>query len=150
GDIDLYESIDVIEAAVPQRKDIKVFNISFGPKGPILDDTISRFTFALDLLAAAQKVTFCVAVGNDGAATSGMNRIQAPSDLVNGLGVGAYTQRNGNRIDATYSCQGLGRECGKLKPDIVGFGGCEQRPFHLVAVAKGIKVLSAGTSFANP
>ena len=36
-DVDLYESIDVIEKAVPARKDIKVFNVSFGPRGPIKD-----------------------------------------------------------------------------------------------------------------
>jgi len=118
-DMDLYESIDVIEAAVPSRKDIKVFNISFGPRGPILDDTISRFTFALDLLAVTHKSAFIVAVGNDGAAGPGMNRIQAPADLVNGLGVGAFTERKNGKVHAPYSCQGPGRECGKLKPDVV-------------------------------
>ncbi len=150
GDIDLYESIDIIEAAVPSRKDIKVFNVSFGPRGPILDDMMSRFTFALDLLAVAHKVAFCVAVGNDGAAGAGMNRIQAPADLVNGLGVGAYTERRNAKVHAPYSCQGPGRECAKLKPDVVAFGGCDQQPIHLVAAAPGIKVLSAGTSFASP
>lgn len=150
ADIDLYESIDIIEAAVPSRKDIKVFNLSFGPRGPILDDMISRFTFALDLLAVGHKVAFCVAVGNDGAAGPGMNRIQAPADLVNGLGVGAYTERKNGKVHAPYSCQGPGRECAKLKPDLVAFGGCDQRPIHLVADAPGIKVLSAGTSFASP
>src|SRR5437870_10972742 len=124
ADIDLYESIDVIEAAVPARKDIKVFNVSFGPRGPILDDMISRFTFALDLLAVGHKVAFCVAVGNDGDAGSGLNRIQAPADLVNGLGVGAYTEGKNGKVHAPYSCQGPGRECAKLKPDVVAFGGC--------------------------
>ena len=33
-DIDLYEAIDVVERAVPARNDIKVFNLSFGPKVP--------------------------------------------------------------------------------------------------------------------
>ncbi len=150
ADIDLYESIDVIETAVPARTDIKVFNVSFGPRGPILDDMISRFTFALDLLAARHKVTFCVAVGNDGEEQNGMNRIQAPSDLVNGLGVGAYTERQNCKVHAPYSCQGPGRECAKLKPDVVAFGGCEQRPIHLVGVTAGLKALSAGTSFASP
>lgn len=44
-DVDLYEAIDVIERAVPARKDIKVFNLSFGPRGPIDDDPVSRFTY---------------------------------------------------------------------------------------------------------
>ncbi len=149
-DQDLYESIDIIETAVPSRKDIKVFNVSFGPRGPILDDSISRFTFALDTLAVAHKVTFCVAVGNDGEAGDGMNRIQAPSDLVNGLGVGAYSEHNSAIFHAPYSCRGPGRECAKLKPDIVAFGGCDQTPIHLVAAMPGKKVLQKGTSFSAP
>lgn len=147
---DLYESIDIIESAVPSRKDIKVFNISFGPRGPILDDSISRFTYVLDRLAVAHKVAFCVAVGNDGDAGDGMNRIQAPSDLANGLGVGAFSEFNSTKTHASYSCRGPGRECAKLKPDIVAFGGCDQTPVHLVAASPGKKVLQKGTSFASP
>lgn len=149
-DIDLYESIDVIEAAVPARPDIKFFNVSFGPRGSILDDTISRFTFALDSLATTHKSTFCVAVGNDGEAGSGLDRIQAPSDLVNGLGVGAFTNRGGQNVHAPYSCRGPGRECGKMKPDLVAFGGCDQQPIHLLSTTAGRKLLSHGTSFASP
>jgi hypothetical protein len=150
ADVDLYESINVIEAAVPSRKDIRVFNISFGPRGPIADDMISRFTYALDLLAMTHKVTFCVAVGNDGEVGGELSRIQAPSDLVNGLGVGAYAERKAGKVHAPYSCRGPGRECGKLKPDVVAFGGCDQTPIHLIAVTPGVKALSAGTSFATP
>ena len=147
---DLYEAIDIIEAAVSSRKDIKVFNISFGPRGPILDDTISRFTFALDSLAVTHKVTFCVAVGNDGDSGNDMNRIQVPSDLVNGFGVGAYSEHNSEIFHAPYSCRGPGRECAKLKPDVVAFGGCDQTPIHLVATIPGKKVLQKGTSFSAP
>jgi|GEM_PF-471903 len=150
ADIDLYESIDLIETAVPARKDLKVYNISFGPRGPILDDSISRFTYSLDLLAVNHKVTFCVAVGNDGDAGPGLSRIQSPSDLANGLGVGAYSVRKGFSVHAPYSCQGPGRECAKIKPDVVAFGGCDEKPIHLVAVTPGVKALSAGTSFSSP
>ena len=149
-DIDLYEAVDVIEAAVPARPDIKVFNVSLGPRGPILDDTISRFTYALDSLATTHKVTFAVAVGNDGEAGGDMDRVQAPSDLVNGLGVGAFTYRAGQPVHAPYSCKGPGRECGKIKPDLAAFGGCDQQPIHLLSSTHGLKVLSAGTSFASP
>ena len=149
-DTDLYECIDVIEAAVPARPDVKFWNISFGPRGPILDDTISRFTYALDMLAVAHKAGFCVAVGNDGEAGPDMGRIQSPSDLVNGLAVGAYTKRKGQAVHAPYSCQGPGRECAKLKPDVVAFGGCDQAPIHLIAAAPSVKVLAHGTSFASP
>ncbi len=148
-DVDLYESIDVIERAVPARKDIKVFNVSFGPRGPILDDTISRFTFALDTLSVAHKVLFVVAVGNDGA-TPGHDRIQSPSDMVHGLGVGAFTFTNGAATIAPYSCKGPGRECGKIKPDVVAFGGCPNGPIHLISRNHGSKLLAWGTSFAAP
>lgn len=149
-DIDLYESIDVIENVVPARKDILVYNISFGPRGPIDEDSISRFTYVLDSLAHDHQVTFCVAVGNDGEAGPDLGRIQAPSDLVNGLGIGAYTERKGKRVAADYSCVGPGRECAKLKPDLVAFGGCDQTPIHLVSTDHSSKVLAAGTSFSSP
>jgi hypothetical protein len=150
ADEDLYESIDVIEAAVPARKDIKVYNLSFGPRGPIYDDSISRFTYALDFLSVAHKVVFFVAVGNDGDAGPTYNRIQAPSDLVNGFGVGAYSKINGRNVHAPYSCRGPGRECGKIKPDISAFGGCEMNPIHLLSSVPGMRVTSRGTSFASP
>ncbi|MDB5389040.1 MAG: hypothetical protein JWM11_4686 [Planctomycetaceae bacterium] len=146
---DLYESIDVIERAVPARKDIRVYNISFGPRGPIADDTISRFTYVLDSLAHTHKVAFFVAVGNDGS-VAGMNRLQSPSDLVHGIGVGAFTRSGEDVIHASYSCRGPGRECGKLKPDIAAFGGCEDHPMHVVSTFPGKKQLTWGTSFATP
>jgi hypothetical protein len=148
-DRDLYEAIDVIENAVPKRPDIKVFNISFGPVGPILDDRISRFTYVLDTLAYKHRVTFFVAVGND-AETLGLERIQAPSDLVHGLGVGAFTLVNGEPAVAPYSCRGPGRECGKIKPDVSAFGGCENFPMHLVSTEAGQKLHGWGTSYASP
>lgn len=148
-DIDLYEAIDVVERAVPARNDINVFNLSFGPRGPIQDDTISRFTYVLDTLAVQHKVTFFVAVGNDGEVT-GYERIQSPSDLVHGIGVGAFTMSGSAPVHAAYSCRGPGRECGKVKPDLASFGGCDQMPFHLVSALPGKKVLQWGTSFACP
>ena len=148
-DVDLFESIDIIEQAVPARRDIKVFNVSFGPRGPIEDDTLSRFTYVLDTLAATHKVTFCVAVGNDGD-VAGYKRIQSPSDLVHGLGVGAFTIDGTSPKHAEYSCRGPGRECGKVKPDLTAFGGCPNTPMHLVGTDAGSKVLHWGTSFAAP
>jgi len=58
--------------------------------------------------------------------------------------------RNGGTVHAPYSCQGPGRECAKIKPDVAAFGGCDQTPFHLVAVTPGVKAFSAGTSFSSP
>ena len=146
ADVDLYESIDVIERAVPARQDIKVFNISFGPIGQIEDDCLSRFTYSLDQLAHAHKVAFYIAVGNDGEIT-GENRIQSPSDLANGCGVAAHTL---GKVRARYSCVGPGRESAKIKPDFAAFGGCDQHPIHLASTTVGEKLLNWGTSFASP
>jgi hypothetical protein len=145
-DVDLYESIDVIERVVPARQDIKVYNISFGPVGQIEDDCLSRFTYSLDQLAHSHKVAFYIAVGNDGE-VSGENRIQAPSDLANGCGVAAHTL---DKSRAKYSCIGPGRESAKIKPDFAAFGGCDQHPIHLASTTPGEKLLNWGTSFASP
>ena len=76
-----------------------LYNLSFGPRGAIVDDDISHFTYALDRLSMLpHHPLFCVAVGNDGDLPYPFNRIQAPSDLVNGLGIGAYTfDKNGEK-----------------------------------------------------
>lgn len=152
ADLDLYEAIDFIEDIVPTRNDIDVYNLSFGPAGPILDDEVSRFTYALDQLAWDYKKLFVVAVGNDGALPSPYNRIQAPADLVNGLGVGAYTfsLNTGGKVRVAYSCVGVGREGCKVKPDLVAFGGDSHFPIHLLSTDQSSKWLASGTSFSSP
>lgn len=151
ADLDLYEAIDFIEEIVPSRNDIDVYNLSFGPAGPILDDEISRFTYALDQLAWDHKKLFVVAVGNDGERPRPYNRVQAPADIVNGLGVGAYTFNNkGEKIRASYSCVGGGREGCKVKPDIAAFGGDLHYPIHVLSTNYSDKKLTAGTSFSAP
>lgn len=149
-DIDLYESIDVIEKVVPLKSHIKFFNVSLGPLGPIDEDNISRFTYALDLLAHKHDVVFSVAVGNDGDQGEIYGRIQAPSDMVNGLAVGAFTDANGIPEHASYSCSGFGREGAKNKPDLLAFGGCSNKPFHLLSPDHRSKALECGTSFSTP
>lgn len=148
-DPDLYDAIDAIEKIVPSHKNIKVYNLSIGPRGPILDDSISRFTYSCDLLSRTHDVLFCVAVGNDGD-LPGYDRIQSPADSVNSLSVGSYTTSKGQKIRAPYSSIGPGREGCKMKPDVLAFGGCDQHPIHLVASEIGKKVWSMGTSFASP
>lgn len=150
ADPDLYEVIDAIEEVVPNNLDIKVFNLSLGPNGPILDDHISRFTFACDLLSAKYNILFTVAVGNDGKLDGGLARIQSPSDIVNGLGIGSYTKKDGKLVRAPYSCLGPGREGNKLKPDLLAFGGCDQYPIHLISHNLNEKIWNMGTSFASP
>lgn len=156
SDFELYEAIDAIENVVNSRNDIKLYNLSFGPVGAIVDDSINRFTYVLDRLTydiPENEINplFCIAVGNDGELSAPFNRIQSPSDLVNGLGVGAYTYTaDGTKTRAPYSCVGNGREGAKIKPDFLDFGGSMDRPFVLVGTQANTLAASAGTSFASP
>ncbi|MDT2248998.1 hypothetical protein P7H16_21660 [Paenibacillus larvae] len=96
---------------------------------------MSRFTYALDTLAWNYQKLFVVAVGNDGEAPSPYNRVQAPADLVNGLGVGAYTFNydTAERIRSQLQLYCDGREGCKVKPDVCAFGGDSRRyPIHLI------------------
>ena len=155
-DIELYESIEAIEKIVEERKDIKLYNISFGPKGAILDDSINLFTYTLDRLAFnvpenEDNPLFCIAVGNDGCLEPPLNRIQSPSDMVNGLGVGSYTYTaTKEKTPALYSCVGHGREGAKIKPDLLEFGGDSICPFILTGAEENTVIHSSGTSFAAP
>ena len=155
-DFEMYSTIDIIEKVVSERKDIKLFNVSIGPRGPILDDDLNRFTYALDKLTynvEEDEVNplFCIAVGNDGNAEFPANRIQSPSDMVNGLAVGAYTYNGvGDKIRAEYSCMGPGREGAKIKPDILEFGGSQSRPFIMATPEENKLGCGAGTSLASP
>lgn len=155
-DFELYEAIDAIESIVTGHRQIKLFNLSFGPAGAIVDDSISRFTYAIDRLSYdvgenESNPLFCVAVGNDGQLSKPLNRIQSPSDIVNGLGIGAYTICvNGSKKRAEYSCTGAGREGAKTKPELLEFGGSLDRPFVLVGSKPNALAASAGTSFASP
>lgn len=151
SDIDLYESIDLIEEAVPKLNDVDVFNVSIGPKGSILDDDISRFTTALDQLAYDHRKLFVVAVGNSGRNQEPYNRIEAPSDMVNGIGVGAYQiDAEGNYSRAPYSSVGFGREGCKVKPDFCEHGGSAQRPIQVLGTEDYAMQNVQGTSFAAP
>ncbi|QTD42785.1 S8 family peptidase [Sporosarcina sp. Te-1] len=151
SDIDLYESIDLIEEAVPKLGDIDVFNVSVGPKGSILDDDISRFTTALDQLAYDHRKLFIVAVGNSGMSQEPYNRIESPSDMVNGIGVGAYQiDSEGNYLRAPYSSVGLGREGCKVKPDFCEHGGSALYPIQVLGTEDYAMQNVQGTSFAAP
>lgn len=155
ADCQMYTTIDIIEKVVKERTDIKIFNLSFGPRGAIIDDEINRFTYVCDKLTydvgeGEVNPLFCVAVGNDGDSVPPTNRIQSPSDMVNGLAVGAYSLSPLNdKYRVSYSCVGPGREGAKIKPDILEFGGSADRPF--IAVKPGNKIMGAlGTSMASP
>lgn len=156
NDFELYEAIDAIEEVVKTRSDIKLYNLSFGPVGAIVDDSINRFTYVLDRLTydipdGDEHPLFCVAVGNDGDMDEPFNRVQSPADMVNGLGIGAYTfEPDNSKIRAPYSCVGSGREGAKTKPDFLEFGGSVDRPFVSAGMTAGTLSATAGTSFSTP
>lgn len=146
---ELYDIIDEIEKIVPDNPEIRVYNLSLGPSGPIYDDYLTRFTYACDHLSRQHDVQFCIAAGNDGDTSN--PRIQSPSDSVNSLSVGAYTLDNGAVVKADYSCVGPGREGNKLKPDLLAFGGDEKNPLQFVSTSSGKRDIGVGyTSLATP
>lgn len=155
ADMQMYTTIDIIEEVVREREDIKLYGLSFGPKGAILDDEINRFTYVCDKLTydvdeGAVNPLFCIAVGNDGNLVDPFNRIQSPSDMVNGVAVGAYSLSALNdKYRAPYSCVGPGREGAKIKPDLLEFGGTQDRPFIAAKSGKQIEGV-CGTSYSAP
>jgi len=148
--LELYGVVDALELWVPRLgPNVRVVNLSIGPPGPIAR-RISRFTYALDLLAFETNKLIITAVGNWGN-RPGLERIQTPSDAVNVLSVGAFWREptTANRLVADYSCRGPGRSGAVVKPDVVAFGGAPQSPFFVFDSA-GTIVGSAGTSLAAP
>lgn len=146
---ELYGVIDAIEKIVPENPEIRVYNLSLGPRGPIYDDYLTRFTYSCDELSKKYDVQFCVAVGNDG--DTSKPRIQSPADAVNALSVGSYTYDKGSIVRAKYSCIGPGREGNKMKPDLLAFGGCDKNQLHFVSPSSGMRDVGVGyTSLATP
>lgn len=148
--LELYGAIDAIEDQVPKLPvSIRVINLSFGPRAPI-DDIPSRFTYAIDRLSRDYAKLFITAVGNDGEDLGG-SRVQAPSDAVNNIGVGAFRYSSSGAAEyARYSCHGPGRSGGFCKPDFLAFGGCEARPFFALVPGNNALGDPYGTSFAAP
>lgn len=149
--LELYGVIDAIEAEVPKLPaDVKAVNISLGPNGPI-DDAPSRFTYVIDKLSYEHDKLFFIAVGNWGH-QAGADRIGAPADSVNNLGVGAfsYEPKTGEVSPTDYSCRGPGRGGAAIKPDFLTFGGSAATPFYVMDTKANMVIGTCGTSFASP
>jgi len=133
--------------------DYRLFNISFGPDYAVADGVIDPFTAALDeLLNDGQRLVF-VAAGNNGEEDSAarMNRIQPPSDTINGLAIGASDSRFSSWQRATYSAVGPGRLGSRVKPDLMAFGGSPNEKFGCAGPGVNpIRYDVEGTSFASP
>ena len=150
--VDLHDVVDAIETSTLANSHIDLYNISLGPIGPIEDFVISRFTEVIDRLAFDDGKLFIVAAGNDGEQAGPLARIQAPSDGINNLGVGAYSWDPATHsvMRAPYSCVGPGRQGSNIKPDLVDFGGSITSPFLVIGTTPGTTRAGRGTSLAAP
>ena len=149
---ELYEVLDRIDKVL-SSKPYEFFNLSLGPHLPVEDDDVHAWTAVLDERLSNGTMIATIAVGNDGDADSlaRLNRIQVPSDCVNGLSVGACDVPDSPWQRAPYSSVGPGRSPGLVKPDLVAFGGSMQRPFLVVSDDdKGLIEATGGTSFSAP
>lgn len=133
----------------------KLVNLSLGLDSAVeADREPNRWTSQLDQLAWDHGVLFVVAAGNNGTADArtGLNRVQIPADMANGLSVGSCDrpapQRKWDR--AIYSAVGPGRQGNAIQPVGVQFGGLlPHRPFEVLC-ADGTLRDEHGTSFAAP
>ncbi len=148
-DVDLFDVLHRIQSALTSKQ-YHFANISLGPRLPIDDDDIHTWTAILDEVIAKTGTLTTIAIGNDGDKEADLNRIQPPSDMVNGLAVGAATTTDDTWIRAPYSCIGPGRSPGLVKPDGLAFGGSVNQPIKLLSPLANSVVETAGTSFASP
>jgi len=128
-------------------------NLSLGPDLPIEDDEVHVWTASLDEQFSHGKTLVTVAAGNSGEDDwdAGNARIQAPADGVNVLCVGASDSHRKKWKRASYSSIGPGRSPGRVKPEILAFGGSPSQPFWVLSSdKKGHSVPIQGTSFAAP
>jgi nucleotide-binding universal stress UspA family protein len=152
-DFDLNWVLDRIVETV-RSSGHRVVNLSLGPDLAVDDGEPHRWTAELDQLAAELDVLFVVAVGNNGEAdpVAGLNRIQVPADMVNGLAVGACT----DGADAAgwtrspFSAVGPGRQGARVKPTGVAFGGDGALRTYVGLGRGGVWYEGHGTSFATP
>ena len=149
---ELYRVLDRIDKILVE-KEYDFINLSIGPQLPIEDDDVHAWTAVLDDRLSRGTTLATIAVGNDGEGDPdyGLNRIQVPADCVNALSVGACDSPDTPWQRCSYSSVGPGRSPGLIKPDLVEFGGCLQRPFIVVS-EKDVLALSStdGTSVSAP
>ena len=153
-DLYAYWVLDQIEDVL-QGTPFPIVNLSFGPD-LCVEDAVepNRWTSTLDRLAYEQDILFVVAAGNNGAEdpATGLNRVQAPADMANGLSVGACDDDLEGRWERTrYSAVGPGRDGSRVQPFGVQFGGdlASGSPFY--GLQGGRRVWETeGTSFSTP
>jgi hypothetical protein len=147
-----YWILDRILEGIKQG-DHSLVNLSIGPDECVDDDLEpTRWTTQLDQIARERAVTIVCAAGNNGLDPGqDMNRVLAPSDMVNGIGVGSCAESDvaAKLARAPYSAVGPGREGQRVQPTGVAFGGSSKDMFFALDGRGGV-VATAGTSFAAP
>ncbi|WP_136065721.1 S8 family peptidase [Modicisalibacter radicis] len=150
--LELYRTLTHIEDVLISRQ-YEFINISLGPDLPIDDDEIHPWTTLLDSYLSDGQTFLTVAAGNNGESDSalGLNRVQVPSDSVNAVAVGASDRVDENWNKAIYSASGPGRAPGRVKPDLLAFGGSHHQYFHVLnGEGDSMIVPQQGTSFSSP
>lgn len=150
--LELYRTLGHIEEILLSRQ-YQFVNLSLGPDLPVEDTDVHAWTSVIDDLLSDGETFLTIAAGNNGERDEllGYNRIQVPSDCVNGVTVGAADRRGKIWQRASYSAIGPGRSPGRRKPDMVAFGGSPLEYFHVPAPNAKLEVVpTLGTSFAAP
>ncbi len=151
--LELYRTLTHIEDILISRQ-YEFINISLGPDLPIEDDEIHPWTSLLDSYLVDGQTFLTVAAGNNGESDESLdlNRIQVPSDSVNVIAVGASDRSDDQWQKASYSASGPGRAPGRVKPDLLAFGGSPQEYFHVLNAAMPSPEITPqqGTSFSAP
>jgi len=152
-DFEMYWVLERIKEKVVEGG-YQIVNLSMGPDQPVEDDAEPHlWTSQLDQLAWEYDVLIVAAVGNNGSEDqeAGLNRIQVPADMANGLSVGACdAPAPVTKWDrAPYSPLGPGRQGNRVQPTGLQFGGVAERPFPAI-MANGRLVQDQGTSYSAP
>ncbi|MGF1878213.1 S8 family peptidase [Photobacterium frigidiphilum] len=150
--LELYRTLTHIEDILLSRQ-YEFINISLGPNLPIDDDEIHPWTSLIDTYLAEGDTFVTIAAGNNGEndQLTSLNRIQVPSDCVNAIAVGAASNTGKKWKRASYSAIGPGRAPGRVKPDLLAFGGSPSEYFHIINGSPSAELIpQCGTSFSAP
>ena len=150
--LELYRTLNHIEDILLSRQ-YEFLNLSLGPNLPIDDDEIHPWTSLIDSYLADGETFLTIAAGNNGESDleAGLCRIQVPSDCINALSVGASTHIDSHWKKASYSAIGPGRSPGRIKPDLLAFGGSPDQYFHIPHELNSSQIVpTCGTSFSAP
>jgi subtilase family protein len=146
--LDLYDVLRRIKDVLDDRR-YEFFNLSLGPCISIEDDEVHLWTAILDEHLSDGHAFATIAAGNNGLDAD--NRIQVPSDCVNAVAVGATDSSRDGWKRAPYSAVGPGRSPGRVKPDVVTFGGDARERFYVYdQTTAPTLAATCGTSFASP